>query len=373
MKVVVIIPTYNEAQNIGGLIDALVGEFKKNPKYNFTILVVDGNSTDDSSDIVKQKSEVYPLVHLLTEEKKAGLGAAYIFGFKYAMNQLKADIVVEMDADFQHNPVDVIRLVDEIEKGNDYVIGSRFTKGGSIPKDWALYRKLLSVGGSLFAKVVLGIFSVSDFTSGFKATRVAGYLDTINLTEVLSGGFAYKIDLLFRMYKLGAKIKEIPIVFGLRDRGDSKMGRGNFSDSLKVVLLLRYKESTQLIRFLCVGMAGLFVDTMLFNILRLTLVGTHLAPVISGFTAMLTTFLLNNFWSFNDRKLEGGKNRIISLGVYIVSSTFPIVARSLLVSFGVSSFGDTFLISNGAFFIGAVFGLVWNFTVYSKIIWRKKD
>ena len=289
------------------------------------------------------------------------------------MEKLDADYVVEMDADFQHNPNDLPKLIDAIHEGYDYVIGSRFTKGGSIPKDWALYRKLLSVGGSLFAKIVLGMFSVSDFTSGFKATRVSGYLDKINLDEVLSGGFAYKIDLLYRMYKLGAKIKEVPIVFGMRDRGDSKMERGNFSDSLKVVLLLRYRESTGLIRFLCVGLAGFFVDFAVFNVIRLTPVGTSLAPVISGFTAMIVTFLLNNFWSFSDRKLSGVKKRLTSFVVYVLASTFPIGVRSLLVSFSVGKFGDTFLVSNGAFFIGIVFGLVWNFTVYSKIIWRKKD
>jgi dolichol-phosphate mannosyltransferase len=237
MKVVVVIPTYNEAQNIIPLIDVLEVEFKKSPENDYHILVVDGNSPDGTGKLVTDASHTKPFVHLLLEQKKAGLGAAYVYGFKHAMKELNADVVVEMDADFQHNPSDVVRLVKEIENGYDYVIGSRFISGGSIPKDWAFHRKMLSIGGNIFTKVVLGIFNVNDFTSGFKASRVKNFVDKLELDSVLSGGFAYKIDLLFRMHKLKAKFKEVPIAFGLRDRGDSKMEKNNFSDSLETNLL----------------------------------------------------------------------------------------------------------------------------------------
>ncbi|HLB51705.1 hypothetical protein A3F07_00735 [candidate division WWE3 bacterium RIFCSPHIGHO2_12_FULL_38_15] len=372
MKIVIVIPTYNEALNIGRLIDSLNEVFKLKPDEDFHILIVDANSPDGTAGVVKQKMDTFGNVHILIEEKKAGLGAAYIAAFKYALQNLSPDVIMEMDADFQHNPDDLMKIVNEIQNGNDYVIGSRFTEGGSIPKDWALYRKILSYGGNLFTKLVLGIYQVNDFTSGFKASRVKNFVDRIDLVSVLSGGFAYKIDLLFKMYKLGAKIKEVPITFGLRDRGDSKMERNNFIDSLRVVLSIRYNENSSFFKFALVGFVGLFVDGGLFNILRLTPLRSSLATPVSGFIAMMTTYLLNNYWSFSDRKIDSINKKLVGFIVYVISSTIPILVRSKLVIIATSAFGDTFFVSNTAFFIGIVFGLVWNFLVYSKIIWRKR-
>jgi dolichol-phosphate mannosyltransferase len=333
---------------------------------------VEGNSPDNTAGVVREKAEKYRFVNLLMEEKKAGLGAAYVYGFRYAMKELNPDVIVEMDADFQHDPKDVSRLVKEINDGSDYVIGSRFTKGGSIPKEWKIHRKLLSYWGNMFSKIVLGIYNVKDFTSGFKASRVKGFVDKMDLNSVLSDGFAYKIDLLFKMHRLGAKIKEIPIKFGLRDRGDSKMERNNLSDSLRVVLTLRFNENKNFFKFCIVGFAGLTVDAGLFNILRVTALPSNISAIVSGFIAMVTTFLLNNYWSFKERKLEGGANKLVSLVVYVISSLIPIFVRSQLVRIATTAYGDTLLVSNTAFFIGIVLGLIWNFTVYSKIIWRKK-
>jgi len=372
MKIAIIIPTYNEAENIGRLIEVLSEEFKKNLNNSYSVLVVEANSPDGTGEVVKEKALKFDFIHMVVEEKKRGLGAAYVFGFKHALANIKPDVLLEMDADFQHDPKDVIRLVREVENGNDYVIGSRFMRGGSIPKEWQFRRKLLSFGGNLFSKIVLGIFNVNDFTSGFKASRVSGFVDKLDLENILSDGFAYKIDLLFKMHRLGAKIKEVPIKFGLRDRGDSKMEKNNFIDSIRVVLTLRFNENKNLFKFLAVGLIGLAVDTGLFNLLRIALVPSGLCALISGALAMITTFMLNNHWSFKERKLEGLKTKIVSLVVYVVSSSVPILVRSKLVDFATVSYGDTFLVSNIAFFIGITFGLVWNFTIYSKIIWRVK-
>ncbi len=373
MKVVIVIPTYNEAENIGRLIEALYPQFLKRSQNDYHILVVEGNSPDGTAQLVREKIKKYPFVHLLMEEKKAGLGSAYIFGFKYAMENLSPDVLIEMDADFQHDPADVIRLTDEIENGADYVIGSRFTKGGSIPKEWTLDRKFLSIGGSLFSKIVLGVFSVNDFTSGFKASRVKGFVDRLDFSAVLSKGFAYKIDLLYKMHKLGAKFKEVPIKFGLRDRGVSKMESNNTLDSMKVVLGLRLHDSANFIKFCFVGGVGFVVDSGLFNLFRLTIFSTQIAPLFSGLTAMVVTFLLNNYWSFSERKLAGAKNKAKSFIVYALSSAVPIVVRSRLVAVAINMFGDTTLVSNAAFFVGIVLGLVWNYVVYSKFIWRHKS
>jgi dolichol-phosphate mannosyltransferase len=372
MKVVVVIPTYNESENIGRLIEILEQTFLKRTQHEFHILVVEGNSPDGTAEVVRKKMEKLQNVHLLMEKVKAGLGAAYVYGFKEAVKDFSPDVLVEMDADFQHDPADVVRLVDEIENGYDYVIGSRFTKGGSIPKEWALKRKFFSVGGNIFSKFVLGIFNVNDFTSGFKASRVKGFVDTIQLDSILSQGFAYKIDLLFKMHRQGARIKEVPIKFGLRDRGDSKMESNNAIDSLRVVVKLRYNESKSFFKFLIVGGVGFVVDSALFNIFRITLLDSKTSAIASGLVAMIATFLLNNYWSFGERKLDGVNKKVTSFVVYIVSSFIPIIVRSKLVGFSTEMFGDTALISNAAFMIGIIFGLIWNFTVYSRIIWKGK-
>ena len=375
MKIVIVIPTYNEAKNIGRLIDSLAIEFEKIPNHEFNILVVDGNSPDGTADVVREKEKKHNFVYLLIEKEKAGLGAAYVYGFKYAMKELSADVLVEMDADFQHDPKELLSLIREIDNGYDYVIGSRFVKGGSIPKEWEFKRKVFSKMGNMVSRIVLGIPNVSDFTTGYKASRVKGFADSIDLDNILSKGFAYKMDLLYKMFKAGAKIKEVPITFGVRDEGKSKMEKNNPKDSLRVVFTLRLREekTQKFLRFCAVGFVGLFVDSGLFNLLRVAVFTSKISSLISGFVAMLTTFSLNNFWSFKKNKIKGLKKKIFSFLVYIISSYVPIFLRSELIKFSIGKFGDTFIVSNVAFFIGIVFGLIWNFTVYSKIIWRNKN
>lgn len=373
MKIVTVIPTYNERENIEKLIPVLEEVFKEKSKHEFSILVVDGNSPDGTAEVVQDFSENLSNVHLLLEKEKRGLGAAYVYGFKHAMEEMDADLIIEMDADFQHDPNDIPRLVTAIEEGADYAIGSRFVEGGSIPEDWALYRKFLSWGGNIFSKFVLGIFNVNDFTSGFKASRVKGYVDRLDLDSVLSQGFAYKIDLLYRMHRLGAKIKEVPIDFRIREEGDSKMEGNNMMDSLRVVLTLRLREIQRFLRFIVVGFIGLFTDAGVFNLLiLLSFLSEKYSSAVSGFIAMNVTFILNNFWSFGDSKVTDAKALLRKVPLYYVISYAPILFRSFIISYVVSNIGDSFFIVNLAFLLGITIGLIWNFTFYSKIVWQKR-
>ncbi|MFC1756093.1 glycosyltransferase [Patescibacteria group bacterium] len=371
MKVVVVIPTYNERENIKRLIPLLEKEYEHFSNHEIHTLIVDGNSPDGTGEEVEGFKEQYPNVWLLREKEKAGLGAAYVYGFRHAMKEMGAEVVVEMDADFQHDPKDLTSMLQKFDEGYDYIIGSRYIKGGSVPKEWAFYRKFLSLGGSWFSKLVLGIFNVNDFTTGFKISRVKGYLDRLDLDGINSSGFAYKIDLLYKMHRVGAKIVEVPIKFGLRDRGDSKMEKDNMMDSLRVVVLLRYEESKSFLKFLLVGLAGLIADGGVFSLLRLTSVGSSWASAISGFVGMVTTFSLNNVWSFKERKIESRKKMIKSFVVYFASSYVPIIFRSWLIDFSIGKYGEGALVEYTAFSIGILVGLVWNYTVYSRLIWKK--
>ncbi len=144
-------------------------------------------------------------------------------------------------------------------------------------------------------------------------------------------------------------------------------------DSLRVVLLLRYKQSQSFFKFIIVGFTGLFVDSALFSIFRITALGSTMASVLSGFLGMITTFSLNNYWSFSERKLNGTKKKATSFVVYFVSSYIPIIFRSWLIDFSVSRFGDTAFVAYSAFFTGILVGLIWNYTVYSRVIWKKSN
>ncbi|MBI4091463.1 polyprenol monophosphomannose synthase, partial [candidate division WWE3 bacterium] len=247
MKIVVVIPTYNEGENIGRIIDLLLEERRFMPEHELKVLVVDGNSGDDTAEIVRKKAERNQGINLIVEQKKSGLGGAYVLGFNYAMRELGAEAIVEMDGDFQHDPRDVKRLAAKLAEGFDYVLGSRYVRGGSIPRSWAFHRKLLSLCGNIFARLALGLFGVRDVTSGFRILRVSA-ISKIDLGKLEKKTYAYKIQLLYEVKRAGGKISEVPIKFGLRDRGNSKMEKENILGSLRLISKLWARDSQSFIR-----------------------------------------------------------------------------------------------------------------------------
>jgi dolichol-phosphate mannosyltransferase len=188
MKVVVIVPTYNEAGNIARLIDLLQPQFER-MGHNAHILVVDDNSPDGTANVVREIQQRYANVHLISGEK-SGLGDAYIRGMTHALTELGAEVIYEMDADFSHKPEDVPRLMAEIDAGADLVIGSRYVPGGSIPSEWGLHRRLNSFFGNIVARYVTGIYKIRDCTAGFRAIR-ASLLRQIDLNGLRVQGYAF--------------------------------------------------------------------------------------------------------------------------------------------------------------------------------------
>lgn len=237
-NIVIVIPTYNESENIGRLLDILFkDEFPKIKDHKMMVLVVDDHSPDGTWKIVKDLQKKYKNLYLDDSLTKRGLGGAYIDGFNYAIKKLKADALMEMDADFQHDPKDVKRFVAEFDKGSDYVIGARYIKGGSIPKDWGFKRVFLSVGGNLFTRTALALWmwDIHDFTTGFRLARVKGFLDQMDFSKIFSRSYSYKMRLLYEMKRRHAKVTEIPINFAHREKGWSKMDSDDFKESLKVI------------------------------------------------------------------------------------------------------------------------------------------
>ncbi|MBD0332203.1 MAG: polyprenol monophosphomannose synthase [Chitinophagaceae bacterium] len=235
MEKLVIIPTYNERENIEAILTAIY-----NLHQNFHVLIVDDNSPDGTADIVRQiKSQFQNTVFLEERKDKQGLGTAYIYGFKWAIAR-NCQFIFEMDADFSHNPADLIRLYEACKYGSaDVAIGSRYVKGGGV-LNWPKNRIALSKGGSAYTRLITWM-PVKDPTAGFVCYKKE-VLDTINLDEILFVGYAFQIEMKFAAWKLGFKIKEIPIQFADRKYGESKMNRGIVKEGILGVLKLRWQS-----------------------------------------------------------------------------------------------------------------------------------
>ncbi len=224
MRKLVIVPTFNEIENI----TRLIPELMKLPE-KFEVLVVDDSSPDGTEAFVRDYATREPRVHLLSRQVKNGLGQAYIAGFRWGIAE-GYDVIVEMDADFSHRPVDLQLILKEIETEN-VVVGSRYVPGGATI-NWGFIRKLISKGGSLYSRMVLG-YPVKDWTGGFNAWKVP-VLQKIGLDQIRSNGYSFQIELKYKAQKNGFRIKEVPIVFEDRQVGQSKM-------SFKIVIEAFYK------------------------------------------------------------------------------------------------------------------------------------
>jgi dolichol-phosphate mannosyltransferase len=230
-RVTVAIPTYNERENLSQIVAAV-------SRQGFRVLVVDDSSPDGTGALADEIAARDPMVSVLHRSEKQGLGPAYAAGFDHALDE-GAEVVVEMDADFSHDPEDIPRLVGAIDAGADVAIGSRYVPGGATP-DWPLHRRLISKGGNLYARVMLGI-PIRDATAGFRAFR-ASALRLLPYREAESSGYGFQVEMALRAYQQGLVIVEVPITFRDRARGTSKMGTGIVLEAMKLVTLWGFQR-----------------------------------------------------------------------------------------------------------------------------------
>lgn len=224
MKVVVVIPTYNERENIKKLVEVLFKKLRPRIKeHRLEVLVVDDSSPDATAQEVLGLCKKYKNLHLLLRKKKTGLGAAYLAGMNKAFNDFAAEAVITMDADFLHDPKYIQGFLKELKQGSDMVIGCRYIKGGSIPKDWAIHRKFLSVFGNKIITFVLGKSEVHDWTTGYRAIKKWVYQKVKKDIKEFRG-YTFNVSFLYHSLNLGAKVSEVAIICKDRVSGKSKLG-----------------------------------------------------------------------------------------------------------------------------------------------------
>lgn len=236
MKILIILPTYNEIENLQAVVEEILA------RGPYDILVVDDNSPDGTGALADRLAKKHrDRVHVLHRAAKEGLGRAYIDGFKWGL-QRDYDVFFEMDADFSHNPAHLSQFVREIENGADLVLGSRNIKGGGT-RNWSVLRTLVSKGGSQYARLIL--FSpYHDLTSGFKAFR-REVLEDLDLENVDSNGYSFQIELTHRTHQMGYKVRETPIIFVDRKVGKSKMTGRIVLEAMLVVWKIRFSKKAR--------------------------------------------------------------------------------------------------------------------------------
>lgn len=391
-KVVIVMPAYNEAANLKLMIPELFDvEFPKITGAQMHLLVVDDFSPDGTGDIVKKLQSKYKNLHLLQKQKE-GLGWAYIKGFEYAVEKLKADAVMEMDADFQHPTRFVKPMVDAYINGADYCIGSRYIKGGSVPKEWALFRKAISFFGNLFIRLVFLKPSIHDLTTGFRLTRVKGVLDKIDLNHLMEPTrFAYKVDLLYQSIKNSKKVVEVPLEFASRTKEKSKFNPKEMLSTFKVAIILGIKDKIRFIKFGTVGFVGYLVNAFTLEFFSKNVVAASLASFflntkgtslnifseVSAWAALLSTemaiisnFTFNNLWTFSEVKITKPIQVVWKFLQFNLSSMGALVIQFVIIGVAVNMFGDTRTVRQLSLAAALPTVMVFNYTMYNLFIWK---
>jgi len=395
-KAIVIIPTYNERDNIELTVSKVFEVFSEIKNWEMHVLVVDDTSPDKTYEVVKklQKKRKYSSkLHLLMNKKKAGLGGAYLKGMAKAFGDLKADVVFEFDADLSHDETKIPLFLAEIDQGVEMVLGSRYISGGGIPDDWGFHRKALSRIGNLVARTILVDFAIHDYTSGYRAITKKVY-DAVSpeMDSEKFAGYTFQIGFLHKSRRKGFKISEVPYKFKDRTHGKSKIGPEYIKNALSYIIKMQIQTilNHRIFKFLMVGGIGTLVQLVTLQLFRtivpdfdwLFLTGFVLASFLSIEVAILSNFILNNVWTFADRKITLAQAPLKFLQ-FNVTSAGSILIQLIVATIGERVFGLFKLLTvpvinynfdTGTLYvmIGILIGLFWNFFAYNAFIWKKK-
>jgi len=368
-KAVVIIPTYNEADDIENVIESVFNTVSKIKNWQFSILVVDSTSPDGTGEIVKNLQKKHNGLVLL-KTKREGLGKAYMTGFKFALESLHADLLFEMDADFSHDPSVLPEFVKKIEEGADFVIGSRYRKGGSIPADWGLHRKIFSICGNLIIRLGFMKLKITDWTSGYRAIKSWVIKSSLSYIQN-STGYVFQVALLENALKLHAIVSEIPINFVDRKYGVSKL---NSSQYIKNTLWYVFTHSS-FVKYVIVGGSGFTID---FGLSYLFIETIHsnfpvwLGIAISAEVAIVWNFVWNNYWTFSHKKVKNGLQAFARSLIKFNGVAFgSIIIQASLIEACVRLFGR----SNWYIYKVLILGFIiipYSYILYNRVVWKGK-
>ncbi|MDP2585434.1 MAG: glycosyltransferase [Candidatus Levybacteria bacterium] len=375
MKIVIIPATYNEKGNIERLIKILEEEvFPKIKNHEMYILVADDNSPDGTAIEVKKLMGKWKNIGISSGIRK-GLGAAYIRGMTYAVEKLGADVIFEIDADLQHDPHKIPQFIKKIEEGCDMVVGNRYSDGGSIPENWPLLRKIFSVVANIFVRTVFTKFSIHDWTGGYRALKKEVFLKEKPKLDNYRG-YIFQISFLHKAVRDGFKIGEVPFHFSDRTLGNSKIAPLNYIvDVVWYVVISRIKELIfgKFGKFLVIGGTGFVINAVSLRML-VERANWHPASanLLGGAVAIFFNYNFNNLWTFKDRRSSGFSSYFLKLiGFYLSSGAGVLFIQTGTILVLTHFFGKENYFTY--FLIGTFFLLIWNFTMYSKVIWKKKS
>ncbi len=382
-KVVIVIPTYNELGNVGVTTSALAQVFKTIQDYDMHILFVDDNSPDGTGREIEKLVKKYPFVHLFKNKHKGGLGHAYKKGFTYAIDKLKADILFEFDADLSHDPKKIPAMLSALHAGADLVLGSRYIRGGAIPKAWGLHRKFLSIVGNLFIQMVMGNFKVHDWTTGYRAIKKETVLAVVPaLQSKAFTGYSWQTGFLVKALQLGYQVVEVPFVFVDRTSGKSKLGPEYMVTNFMYIINVRMKEliNNRIFKFAMVGGTGALVQFIALHLLR-QVFPFQLAFFLAIETATLSNFTWSNLWTFADRRLKPiqiplkfVQFNLASAGSIIIQQVIALIGENVIGLYTIYTIpGTAYTLDTGAMFavVGILIGMFWNFFAYNRLIWKK--
>lgn len=394
-RAVVIIPTYNERGNIEKTIATVSAVFSTIKTWDMQILVVDDTSPDKTYEVVDAIAQKNKRVHLLINKKKSGLGGAYIAGMRKAFYEMDATAVFEFDADLSHDATKIPLFLKSLDAGSDMVLGSRYIPGGSMPNDWAVHRKILSVGANMLIRLVFMDFKIKDWTSGYRAIRKEVFEAVVpEIDSDQFSGYTFQIGFLYHAKRKGFKIDpDIAYNFIDREVGQSKIGPEYIKNTLHFIFKMRIGEimKSKFFKFALVGGLGAAVQFMSLVFFRSILpdfnwgfVTQYLTALfLSTEVAVLSNFILNNSWTFAQEKIKAAQ-LIPKFLQFNVASTGSIIIQLIVGTLGEKLLGLFTLftvpiinmkIDTGHIYVvlGILLGMVWNFFAYTKFIWKKKQ
>jgi dolichol-phosphate mannosyltransferase len=366
MKLLVVVPTYNESLNI----ELFLGTVFNNLPQDAEVLVVDDNSPDGTAKLVESKILEYAgRLHLLNRPEKQGLAQAYLAAFDWGLSGAY-DTFLEIDADFSHNPKYITEMISAIQI-YDVVIGSRNIKGGGV-EGWSAVRNLVSKGGSFYSRIVLGC-PIKDLTGGFNMWRKTA-LERIGLRGIISKGYSFQVEMKYRAYAAGCSVKEIPIIFPDRKLGKSKMSKGIFLEAL--INIWKIKKSVnidnrfnQFVKFATVGILGSITNLVIFFICADNLLLPEIPVSIACFLIAVTqNYFINHKWSFK-RETAAIPVSFLMWLKFTVSSLLGLAVNVLVLKIVLSFFAVPYkFIAQGC---GIAAGMIFNFLVSKFIVFRR--